>query len=168
MIFLEELTIKNMDEKLSELFKLNNSFEYEYISNNVEETKEIGKCFAKYISKGDIITLNGELGSGKTVFINGLASYFNIENDVCSPTFTIVNEYNTKDFPIYHFDVYRIKNSDEFLEGVGTDYFYNGACLIEWGDEVILDILPKNTIHIDIIKDEENKEKRIFKIWRKL
>lgn len=168
MIFLEELTIKNMDEKLSELFKSNNSFEYEYISNNVEETKKIGKCFAKYISKGDIITLNGELGSGKTVFINGLASYFNIENDVCSPTFTIVNEYNTKDFPIYHFDVYRIKNSDEFLEGVGTDYFYNGACLIEWGDEVILDILPKNTIHIDIIKDEENKEKRIFKIWRKL
>ena len=73
----------------------------------------------KYIKKGDILTLNGELGSGKTVFLMGIASYFGIEDDVCSPTFTIVNEYNTsKDFPIYHFDVYRLHDSDEFLEGV--------------------------------------------------
>ena len=168
MIFLKELTLENIDIALKEIFNTNNNFEYEYTSSSVEDTKALGREFAKSIHKGSIITLNGELGSGKTVFINGLASYFNIENEVCSPTFTIVNEYNTSSFPIYHFDVYRIKNSDEFLEGVGTDYFYNGACLIEWGDEIILDILPKDTIHIDIIKDDENKEKRIFKIWRNI
>ena len=80
----------------------------------------------------------------------------------------VIKKYNiSKDFPIYHFDVYRLKDSDEFLEGVGTDYFYNGACLIEWGDEIIYDILPKNTIHIDIQKDNTNTNLRKFKIWRR-
>ena len=158
-----EKDIKNIQE----LFNFNKSFEFEFISNNEEDTKKLGKEFAKYISIGKIITLNGELGSGKTVFFMGLASYFNLENEVCSPTFTIVNEYNTKDFPIYHFDVYRLKNSDEFLEGVGTDYFYNGACIIEWGDEVIEDILPKDTIHINITKSDTNPTVRTFRIWRK-
>ncbi len=158
-----EKDIKNIQE----LFNFNKSFEFEFISNNEEDTKKLGKEFAKYISIGKIITLNGELGSGKTVFLMGLASYFNLENEVCSPTFTIVNEYNTKDFPIYHFDVYRLKNSDEFLEGVGTDYFYNGACIIEWGDEVIEDILPKDTIHINITKSDTNPTVRTFRIWRK-
>ena len=155
-------------QKIQELFNTNSSFEYEYISSSEEDTKSLGKEFAKYIKKGDVLTLNGELGSGKTVFLMGIASYFGIENDVCSPTFTIVNEYNiSKDFPIYHFDVYRLKDSDEFLEGVGTDYFYNGACLIEWGDEIIYDILPKNTIYIDIQKDNTNTNLRKFKIWRR-
>jgi tRNA threonylcarbamoyladenosine biosynthesis protein TsaE len=163
VIFLNENDIN----KINELFNTTSSFEYEYTSLSEDDTKKLGLEFAKHIKKGDIITLNGELGSGKTVFLMGIASYFNIENDVCSPTFTIVNEYNiNKDFPIFHFDVYRLKDSDEFLEGVGTDYFYNGACLIEWGDEVILDILPKNTIHIDITKDSEKTNIRKFKIWR--
>lgn len=149
------------------MFEDDSSFEYTFESVCPEDTIELGKEFAKYITKGDIITLNGELGSGKTVFLMGIAKYFGIENEVCSPTFTIVNEYNTPSFPIYHFDVYRIEDSDEFLEGVGTDYFYNGACLIEWGDAIILDILPQNTIHIDITKDDSDTQKRVFKIWRK-
>lgn len=164
MIFLNKLTLENIQK----LFSNNDFYEFEYISNSITDTKDLGKEFAKYLKQGTIITLNGELGSGKTVFLNGLASFFGIENDVSSPTFTIVNEYNIPcNFPIYHFDVYRINDSDEFLEGVGTDYFYNGACLIEWGDEIIPDILPKNTIHIDIYKDDTNKEIRKFKIWRK-
>lgn len=157
-----EKDIKNIQK----LFDLKTSFEFEYISHSEEDTKELGKEFAKYISIGKIITLNGELGSGKTVFLMGLASHFNLEDEVCSPTFTIVNEYNTKDFPIYHFDVYRLKDSNEFLEGVGTDYFYNGACIIEWGDEVIEDILPQNTIHINITKSDKDPTLRTFKIWR--
>lgn len=160
---MKENDIKNIQE----LFNTS-SFEFEYISSNEEDTKNLGREFAKYLAKGTIITLNGELGSGKTVFLMGIASYFNIEQDVCSPTFTIVNEYNiSRDFPIYHFDVYRLRDSDEFLEGVGTDYFYNGACLIEWGDEVIYDILPKGTIHIDIQKQSDSPNIRKFKIWRK-
>lgn len=155
-------------QKINELFSTNSSYEFEYISSCEDDTKKLGKEFAKYIAQGTIITLNGELGSGKTVFLMGIASHFNIQSDVCSPTFTIVNEYTIlEDFPIYHFDVYRLKDSDEFLEGVGTEYFYNGACLIEWGDEIISDILPKNTIHIDIQKDVGSPNIRKFKIWRK-
>lgn len=157
----------NDEKRIKRIFEDDSSFEYTFESISPEDTIELGKEFAKYITKGDIITLNGELGSGKTVFLMGIAKYFGIENEVCSPTFTIVNEYNTPSFPIYHFDVYRIEDSDEFLEGVGTDYFYNGACLIEWGDAIILDILPQNTIHIDITKDDSDTQKRVFKIWRK-
>ncbi len=168
MIFLERITDKNIDNILNIIFNTNNSFEYEYISKNVNDTKWLANFFAKYLKKGDIITLNGELGSGKTVFLNGIASYFNIEKDVCSPTFTIVNEYNiNKDYPIYHFDVYRIKDSEEFLDDIGTEYFEDGICLIEWGDEIIQDILPKATIHIDIQKDNSDINTRYFKIWRK-
>ncbi len=167
MIFLEKITNKNINNILNTIFNTADDFSYEYVSNNVDDTKWLANYIAKYLKKGDIITLNGELGSGKTVFLNGIASYFNVEKDVSSPTFTIVNEYNIgKDYPIYHFDVYRIKNSNEFLDDIGTEYFDNGICLIEWGDEIISDILPQNTIHIDITKDIEDENKRYFKIWR--
>ena len=161
--------MKNEEKlKIQEIFKdIQKDFKCEIVSESEADTKEIGYEFAKYLSLGDVITLNGELGSGKTVFLMGIARYFNIEDEVSSPTFTIVNEYNTSNFPIYHFDVYRLEDSDEFLEGVGTDYFFAGVCLIEWGDKIISDILPKSTIHIDIEKDENDTQKRIFKIWRK-
>ena len=81
VIFLERITDKNIDNILNIIFNTNNSFEYEYISKNVNDTKWLANFFAKYLKKGDIITLNGELGSGKTVFLNGIASYFNIEKD---------------------------------------------------------------------------------------
>ncbi len=164
---MKKLNLENINECL-ELLNSSSPLDFEFVSLNVEDTKVLGYSFAKYITPAMVITLNGELGSGKTVFLTGLASYFNAQDQVSSPTFTIVNEYDIgKDFPLFHFDVYRIENSDEFLEGVGTDYFENGACIIEWGDEIIPDILPKNTIHIDITKDEKNVSKRIFKIWRK-
>ena len=157
-----------LDNNVKNILNTEDSFEYEYISNNVEETKLLGENFGKYIQKGDIIILNGELGSGKTVFLSGLARYFGIETQVCSPTFTIVNEYDPSNGPtIFHFDVYRIKDSNDFMEGVGTDYFYLGASIIEWGDEIIPDIIPEYAIHIDISKSEDDTEKRIFKIWRK-
>lgn len=164
---MKKLTLENINECL-ELLNSSSPLDFEYESFDVEDTKALGYSFAKYITPGMVITLNGELGSGKTVFLNGLASFFNAQNQVSSPTFTIVNEYDIgQDFPLYHFDVYRIENSDEFLEGVGTDYFENGACIIEWGDEIIPDILPPHTIHIDITKDNDDVLKRSFKIWRK-
>ena len=138
-----------------------------YISKSEQDTIDFAKNYAQNLKTGDIIVLSGELGSGKTKFVQGILENFNLQDEISSPTFTIVNEYNTKDFPIYHFDVYRLKNSDEFLEGVGTDYFYNGACIIEWGDEVIEDILPKDTIHINITKSDTNPTVRTFRIWRK-
>ena len=93
----------------------------------------------------------------------GIGKYFNILNDISSPTFTIVNEYDTPDFPIYHFDVYRLNDMYNFLDTIGTDYFSKGPCIIEWG-EIIEEILPRNTIHIEFKK--EDKDVRKIKIWR--
>lgn len=157
---------KDLNTYFLEAFSNKKSIDFNFLSNSTDDTKYLAKQIAKYLSIGDIIVLNGELGAGKTVFLTGIANYFNIENQVSSPTFTIVNEYDVKDScPIFHFDVYRLQDSDEFLEGIGTDYFYNGICIIEWGN-IIKDILPKNTIYIDISKDNEDENKRYFHIWR--
>lgn len=163
---MEKLDVKDLEEKF-EILNTNSSFNINILSNSTDDTIDIGYSLAKYLQKGMVISLNGELGSGKTVVISGVAKYFGIDRDVSSPTFMVVNEYDIKrDYPLYHFDVYRIKDSTEFLDDIGTDYFYNGICMIEWADEIIPDILPKNTIHIDILKDEKDENTRLFKIWR--
>ena len=142
--------------------------EFKYTSRSVEDTLTIAQNIESEKFPNMIICLEGELGSGKTVFTKGFASALGIKDTITSPTFTIVNEYNiNKDYPIYHFDVYRIKDSEEFLDDIGTEYFEDGICLIEWGDEIIQDILPKATIHIDIQKDNSDINTRYFKIWRK-
>lgn len=145
----------------------NKPFCYNYLSTNSEETKYLATIFANNLNIGDIIILNGELGAGKTVFMSGIAEYFNIEDQVSSPTFSIVNNYLTPtDIPISHFDLYRITSVDEFLEDIGQDHFQNSICVIEWGN-IIQEILPKNTIYIDISKDESDFNLRHLKIWRK-
>ncbi len=131
------------------------------ISNNQEETKQLAKKFAKFLSKGDIVVLTGELGAGKTKFVEGFLENFNLQNEISSPTFNIVNEYINDNISIYHFDVYRLLDSDEFYSIGGEEYFERGICLIEWG-EIIEDILPKSYIHITIKKDDTNESKRII------
>ena len=131
-----------------------------YTSNSENQTLNIAKEFASTLRPNDIVVLSGELGAGKTKFMYGLAEFFNIQNLVCSPTFTIVNEYTlpkeiNKISNIYHFDVYRIQDSMDFVDSIGTDYFSNGLCILEWGEN-IKDILPENTIYIKIEKDVEN------------
>ena len=98
-------------------------------------------------------------GSGKTKFVEGFLSYFGLENEISSPTFTIVNEYKNDTVTIFHFDVYRLSDSSEFYEIGGDEYFDKGICLIEWG-ELIKDALPKNYIHISFSKDEKDDDKR--------
>lgn len=165
VIFLEELTNKNIDEKIKNIFKDKKlKFKYSFNSNCENDTLNLGYLFAKYISISDVVILNGELGSGKTVFVKGIGKYFNMQDDISSPTFTIVNEYNTNSFPIYHFDVYRINDMYNFLDTIGTDYFSKGACFIEWG-EILDEILPRNTIHIDFKKLNDNTRNII--IWRR-
>jgi len=137
----------------------------EIISNSPEETLKIGKNLATTLSKGDVVVLTGELGSGKTKFVEGFLQEYNLQNEISSPTFTIVNEYTNGDTNIYHFDVYRLENSDEFYAIGGEEYFENGICLIEWG-ELISDILPPHYIHIVIKKDDNDENKRIFEINR--
>lgn len=99
---------------------------------------------------------------GKTKFVEGILSFFNLENEISSPTFTIVNEYsnnitNELNINLFHFDVYRLEDSSQFLEIGGEEYFNNGICIIEWGD-LIKDILPKEYIQIDFEKDLNNNE----------
>lgn len=110
---------------------------------------------------------HGELGSGKTKLTEGILTYFGLQNEISSPTFTIVNEYQTANFPIYHFDVYRLSNVDEFFEIGGDEYFEKGVSIIEWG-EMIEDILPKKYTKIIFSRDLENENKRMVKIERKV
>lgn len=168
---MQELKKYELEETIKSVFTSfnnnNQAFEYNFKSTSTDDTKKLGYIFAKNMNEDDILILNGELGSGKTVFMLGFANFFDIENQVSSPTFTIVNEYITKDAnSIYHFDVYRIKSVDEFVNDIGTDYFYDGICVIEWGN-IIKDILPKKSIYIDILKDEDDENIRYFHIWRK-
>ena len=132
-------------------------------SSSMEDTKKLGKIFASLSTKNTCIALNGELGSGKTVFMCGFAEYFGIEDEISSPTFTIVNEYSNN---IFHFDVYRIKDESEFINSIGDEYFDRGICVIEWAD-IIKNILPRRTIFIDITKDEILENIRNIHIWRK-
>lgn len=136
---------------------------YQFISKNENDTKNFAKRLAMKLKPRDIIVLTGDLGSGKTKFTEGFLSYFGLENEISSPTFTIVNEYKKNDINIYHFDVYRLEDSSEFSEIGGEEYFENGICLIEWG-ELIEDVLPKNYIHITFTKDDHNENVRILNI----
>ena len=133
------------------------------ILNSEKETIEFGKKIAENLRVGDVIVLTGDLGSGKTKLTEGILTYFGLQNEISSPTFTIVNEYQTENFPIYHFDVYRLADSDEFLSIGGDEYFEKGVSIIEWG-EIIEDVLPQKYTKITFSRDEENENKRIIMI----
>ena len=137
--------------------------QYKFISKNENDTKDFAKKFAKLLNKNDVVVLTGELGSGKTKFVEGFLSNFGLENEISSPTFTIVNEYKNVNTTIYHFDVYRLEDSSEFHEIGGEEYFEKGICLIEWG-ELIEDALPKNYIHITFEKDDKDENIRLLNI----
>ena len=128
-----------------------------------EETIELGKKIGSKLKKGMIIVLTGDLGSGKTKLTQGILTYFGLENEISSPTFTIVNEYNTKDLNIYHFDVYRLEEVDAFYAIGGEEYFERGACIIEWG-EMIEEVLPKEYIKIKFTRDLSNENLRNIEI----
>ena len=138
----------------------------EITTENQNKTMQIAQKIAKQLSKGDIIVLTGELGAGKTKFVEGFLEYFGLQDEISSPTFNIVNEYNSDKVNIYHFDVYRLEDIDEFYAIGGEEYFEKGICLIEWG-EIIQEILPKDYIQIIFKKDtlDENKRLLEFKVF---
>lgn len=118
-----------------------------------EETFALGRILGRAARPGEIYTLSGDLGTGKTVLTQGLAAGLDITEPVNSPTFTIVQEYRDGRLPLYHFDVYRIGDIEEMDEIGYEDYFYgDGVCLIEWA-ELIEEILPKKRYRIRIEKD---------------
>ena len=128
-----------------------------YISKSLEETQKIASEFAKTLKEGDVLCMYGDLGAGKTAFVQGLAKGLGIEDHVTSPTFTIVNEYYGS-MPLYHFDVYRIADSDEMYEISYEEYVYgDGVSVIEW-PQLIDDILPEKRYEITILKDYDKGE----------
>ena len=118
-----------------------------------EETFQVGKSLGEKAFPGQVLTLTGDLGVGKTVFTQGLAEGLGIEEPVNSPTFTIVQVYEEGRLPFYHFDVYRIGDVEEMEEIGYEDYIYGeGVCLIEWAD-LIREILPEHYTEVKIEKD---------------
>lgn len=136
---------------------------YIFYSKSENDTKEFAKKIASKLKVGDVIVLSGDLGSGKTKFTEGFLSYFGLEDDISSPTFTIVNEYHKDNINIYHFDVYRLEDSSEFYAIGGEEYFENGICIIEWG-ELIEDALPEKYIRINFSRCPDDENSRILDV----
>jgi len=130
------------------------------------DTQKLAQDLAKQIKKGDVICLDGDLGAGKTAFTGFLLKALGVqEESIPSPTFSIVNEYQTKLFTIYHFDAYRLANSEEIFDNGFDEYIYSDAIsVIEWAS-IVMDALPKNRWEIIITKDlEKGEEYRDFSI----
>ena len=104
-----------------------------YTSNSAEETFDIAAQFAKQLKTGDVVTLDGDLGAGKTAFTRGVAAGLGLGDMVVSPTFTIVNEYRKGDVPLFHFDVYRLECEDDLYDIGWDDYLTGGGVsIVEW------------------------------------
>lgn len=126
-----------------------------YETYSPEETRALGRRIGERAAPGDIYTLTGELGVGKTVFTQGIAEGLGITEPVTSPTFTIVQVYEEGRMPFYHFDVYRIADLSEMDEIGYEDYFFGeGLCMIEWA-ELIEELIPKTRHAVRIEKDLE-------------
>lgn len=120
-----------------------------------KETMDFAKELSKKIKPGAIVCLDGDLGTGKTAFAKGFAKGLGIEEDILSPTFTIVREYRDAKIPLFHFDVYRISDISEMDEIGYEDYFFSdGVSLVEWS-RLIEDIIPPEAITVFIEKNME-------------
>lgn len=125
-----------------------------YISKSREQTIALGEKFGKTLKSGNVVLLNGEMGAGKTVFVKGIAKALGINDEILSPTYAYMNDYNGK---LYHYDCYRLTSGDD-AESLGlTDYFYaGGVCVIEWAQN-IKSVIPDNCIIVNIEKLGENE-----------
>mgnify|MGYP004507581041 FL=1 len=130
-----------------------------YKSYSCEETEKIAYALAEKLHGGEIITLDGDLGAGKTAFVRGLAAGLGISDRVVSPTFTIVNEYSGEGLPLFHFDVYRIGSPDEMYDIGWEDYLgRGGVTVIEWAVNIEEILKDEKIIKITIDKDLDVSE----------
>lgn len=130
-----------------------------FISHSAEETINFAKDFARTLKGGDVVLLNGDMGAGKTVFAKGVALGLGIEEEILSPTYAYMNDYDGK---LYHYDCYRFSSGVQ-AEALGLcDYFYgNGVCLVEWAEN-ISDVLPENCKNVTINKISESVREIIY------
>ena len=136
---------------------------YTFTSHSSVETMNFAFELASKLHTGDVVVLSGELGSGKTKFTEGFLKFYGLDSEISSPTFSIVNEYKKDDINIYHLDVYRLEDVDEFYAIGGDEYFSSGISIIEWG-EIIQEALPKQYIKIDFKKDKSDENIRYLNI----
>ena len=131
------------------------------ISHSDRETERIGYALGKELRKGDVVSLRGSLGAGKTVLAKGIARALGITESIVSPTFTLVQEYDGA-MKLYHLDLYRLSGEDEFESMGGEEFLYpDGVTLIEWSEKID-DMLPDSTIFIEIsINDDLSRTIRI-------
>ncbi len=135
-----------------------------YISRSEDETRRIGGEYSSRLGDFDVVAFFGELGSGKTQFIKGICSALGVKNVVNSPTFIIVNEYKYgSSKKIFHFDLYRIKTTDEILDIGFVDYLNKGLILIEW-PELLKNILPDDARKVFLYHNGESADSRLIEI----
>ena len=136
--------------------------DYKIITRSESETIELAQNMESEKFPNMVICLEGELGSGKTVFTKGFAQAMEIDEEITSPTFNIIKEYYSGELPLFHMDVYRL---DGDVSGIGIEEYYTrkGVTIIEWSD-TITDYLPKNRLDIKIKSSDEDENKRIIVI----
>ena len=131
------------------------------LTTNAAETASAAETFAKELKPGDIVCLYGDLGAGKTTFCQAALKALGVKEQVTSPTFTVVKEYEGTSMPVYHFDVYRVHSEEELFEIGYEEYFFGkGVCFIEWA-ELIEDILPEHVIKVSLAYTDEEDEREI-------
>lgn len=137
--------------------------EWSYESSSESETQSLGQQLAAQLLPGTVIALNGNLGAGKTRLVQAIAAALDVDpSSVNSPTFVLIQEYEGR-LPLYHFDTYRLKDTDEFLELGADELLYaDGVCLIEWAEKVA-EVLPRDVLQINITHLSETARRFDFK-----
>ena len=129
-----------------------------FFTHSADETTALGYKIGKKLKKGDIIAMQGTLAAGKTTITKGIAQALDISEEITSPTFCLISEYYGK-MPLYHMDVYRLDGTEDFINlGVDDMLYGDGVCIIEWSEK-IMDELPKNTIILRILPQDDNSRK---------
>lgn len=136
-----------------------------FITKSRQQTIQLGQRLGKLLQKGDIIAMTGTLAAGKTTITKGIALALGVQEEVTSPTFCLVSEYQGKSLPLYHIDAYRLEGDSDFIDIGAEDFLYGGGvCVIEWSER-LKDSLPQNTITLDFDIDKEQNRLITIKNW---
>lgn len=135
-----------------------------FLTSSESETISLGKKLGSFLGGGDVLAFSGTLGAGKTTITKGIAQALGVAEDITSPTFCLISEYDGR-LPLYHFDVYRLGGCEDFLNLGAEDMLYgNGVCIIEWSEKV-KDELPSSTINVLIEVEDDGSRKFTITNW---
>lgn len=136
-----------------------------FLTKSSEQTIELGRKIGKLLKPGDVIAMSGTLAAGKTTITKGIAESLGVKDNVTSPTFCLISEYEGEKMPLYHMDVYRLDGEEDFLNlGVDELLYGNGVCIIEWSEKV-KNALPKKTIYMNITPNQDSSRTINIENW---